>query len=256
MKNLLKYIPALFAIMVITSCDDEMEEAAVTATELSLHFHPMVNGEEFSYNDTYSINGQSVKFSVVQFYISNLQLMQSDQTMLSFNKGTDDKEDDLFLLVQPDQMLYEVGTVPVGGYHGLSFQLGVDTVVNSTIEPTAWPKAHALSADNPNHAYWSWKSGYLFVKLEGTVNGENFVYHIGTNNLLTPSGMLEGHTELTNATSDLMVMYNIGNFLKNVDMTKEANRDTHTFNNPELAKKIMTNVKASFSVMSGNHGMM
>jgi len=252
-SNFLIYPLLLAFIFINTACDDEMNETMVTESELTLHFHPMVNGEEFSYDNTYTIDGQSIKFNVVQFYVSNLSLMQEDQTIVSFDGGNDDKQDDLFLLVHPDQMMYQVGKIPAAHYHGLSFQVGVDTVVNSTIEPTAWPADHALSADNPNHAYWSWNSGYLFVRLEGTVNGNDFVYHVGTNKMFTTTGMIEAHSDIMSEQKELMIMYNIGNFLNGVDLSQEANRSTHTFDNSELASQIINNVKSSFSISANDH---
>ena len=112
--------------IIMFSCNDDMEDNVMQEdVTFNFHFHPTVDGEEFSTNHTYNIDNQEIVFSNVSFYMSNLILKHNDGQELKFDKETNEKEDDLFLLVSADKMIYEGVTVPGGEYTDLSFQIGV-----------------------------------------------------------------------------------------------------------------------------------
>lgn len=249
MKNIL--IISILSIITF-SCNDDMEDNIMQEdVGFNFHFHPTVDGEEFSTNQTYTIDNQEIVFSNVSFYLSNLTLKHKDGQELKFDKGTDEKEDDLFLLVSADKMIYEGVTVPGGEYTDLSFQLGVDTVLNSTIEPSAWPSDHPLSEDYPGFAYWSWNSGYKFIVAEGTINGEEFKYHIGTNNLIRSINISENFLLMEDG-NEIMINYDIAEFFSGIDLSNPDNYVNMTFQNPVQAGKIADNVMRSLKLMSGH----
>jgi len=249
MKNL--FILTVISIIMF-SCDGGMEEEVTQKDILfNFHFHPTVAGEEFSSEQTYNINDHEISFSNVSFYISNLSLQQKNDQEIRLDNGTDEKEDDLFLLVSADKMIYEGVEIPKGEYTDLSFQIGVDTVVNKTIEPSAWPADHPLSEDYPGFAYWSWNSGYKFIVIEGTMEGEPFSYHIGTNDLIKPSNIVNNFMLMEDG-AEVMITYDIAEFFSGVDLSIPENRGSHTFGNPELANKIADNVGRSLKIMNGH----
>ncbi len=240
---------AVIAVMV-TSCSDDDTTNELGATDLTLHFHPHIDGDDFVIDETYSINGDEIVFNRVQFYVSNIQLKKEDGTIVKFDGNTSAKEDDVFLQVNSSNMMYNIGEVEAGTYKSLNFEIGVDTVVNSTIEPTAWPTDHILSVDNPNHYYWSWSTGYIFASIEGTVNGDAFTYHIGTNDLITPTGDIDlNNATLSGTNSEIMIGYNVGKFFNDIDLSVEANRTSHTMGTKPLALKVAGNLKSSLSAM-------
>ncbi|WKK87574.1 hypothetical protein QYS48_13215 [Marivirga arenosa] len=251
MKNL--YI-LLIASILMFSCNDDMNENIIQEdVSFNFHFHPTVGDQEFSTDQVYSINNHEVVFSTVSFYVSNLSLQQKDGQKVALDNATEEKEDDLFLLVSADKMIYEGVTVPGGEYGNISFQIGVDTLVNSTIEPSAWPSDHALSEDYPGFAYWSWNSGYKFIVAEGTVDGEAFKYHIGTNALIKDINLSADFMLLEDG-NEIMISYDIAEFFSGIDLGNPDNLVNMTFKNPEQANKIADNVSKSVKIM-GNQSM-
>jgi hypothetical protein len=73
-------------------------------------------------------------------------------------------------------------TVPKGDYRQISFTIGVDSLRN-TME-IARRTGVLDPAAAGNDMYWTWNSGYIFFKIEGTSPssaeaGNVFMYHIG-----------------------------------------------------------------------------
>ena len=67
--------------------------------------------------------------------------------------------------------------VPDGEYTGISFIIGVDSLHNCS-------GAQAGALDPVNAMFWTWNTGYIFLKLEGKSPaskspGNIFEYHIG-----------------------------------------------------------------------------
>ena len=95
-----------------------------------------------------------------------------------------------FLIRQADSSssLITLKNVPAGSYKAVSFVLGVDSL-RSTMDISKRTGALDPAGDHTgaNGMYWSWNSGYIFMKLEGTspaapvdaTGKNNFRYHIG-----------------------------------------------------------------------------
>ncbi len=76
-----------------------------------------------------------------------------------------------------------VGTVPVGNYRGLRFRLGVPASVNHDLDPTLAP-APLRDSD----LYWGWRSGFVFLRLDGRTTGVRAGYsmHLGSTDCSPP----------------------------------------------------------------------
>ena len=216
-----------------------------TTSMVMLHAHAKMGAADFAY-DTEVTNweGRRMKFSLAQMYVSNF----------AFHKdaGGMHMVDDSYLLLKPETMMYEVGEIPNGHYHGMGFMVGVDSVANHS-DPAGWPSEHALSSNNPDHAFWSWNSGYIFIKIEGMVdttqamNGDvnaPFVYHIGTD-MLAQDIMLMGHQDV-----DADITYNVNvDYLRLFeDIDLRENQDSHTMNNMPAAQALVANVSDAISL--------
>ena len=217
-------------------------------TTVMLHFHPMVGAQDLTYNQDYTVNGRTVQFTKVQFYASKFQFEKMDATKVEPAEN--------YVLAHPGQMMYSLeGTLDAGHYHGLSFFLGVDSAVNTVVAPEDWPLGHALAATDQNFGYWSWSSGYIFMKLEGVVdttaaaNGTAdmpFIFHVGTDNLLRTIDL-----PISKDVEDGdQVMYNIevdyAAFLTGIDLRTE--NETHTMNDVPTATIIVDNASSAFSM--------
>ncbi|MBK9034232.1 MAG: metallo-mystery pair system four-Cys motif protein [Myxococcales bacterium] len=66
------------------------------------------------------------------------------------------------------------GTVPVGSYDGVTFDLGIPDAQNH-LDPTG-----ELAPYNASGMLWAWQSGHKFVKIDGVVGGAGFNLHVGS----------------------------------------------------------------------------
>lgn len=140
----------------------------------TLEFEHLVNGTPLVLNTaTYkNANGDNFNISVFKYYVSNLILTKTD--------GTTYHVPESYYLIdasKPSTFLNEIKDVPVGDYSKVSFLIGVDKARN-----LAGAQTGAL--DPVNGMFWTWNSGYIFVKLEGnspqsTAANQSLTFHIG-----------------------------------------------------------------------------
>ena len=116
--------------------------------------------------------GDSVKFNTFKYYISNIELLKAD--------GSSFKQPESYFLVDASNEAsnkLQIPNVPPADYTGVRFLLGVDSTRN-----VSGAQEGALS--QANGMFWTWNSGYIFSKAEGTspqvtASGNNFTLHVG-----------------------------------------------------------------------------
>lgn len=113
--------------------------------------------------------GDQFTVSAFKYYISNLKLTKTD--------GTQYVPAESYYLVDAATSTSQhlsIKGIPTGDYTGLTFTIGVDSVRNVSGAQTG-------ALDPSNGMFWSWNSGYVYTKLEGTspqaANG--LMFHIG-----------------------------------------------------------------------------
>ncbi|OJJ20832.1 hypothetical protein BKI52_09625 [marine bacterium AO1-C] len=151
MKNLIK-ISLVIMLGICTSFYPKN-----TQNQLKIHFKHLVGNQALVLNDTYYTNIHGEKFNVTKFnyYISNIRLKKAN--------GQWWKQPNSYYLVQSNQPASQVLTIPnipKGEYKEISFLIGVDEKRN-----TSGVQEGAL--DPANGMFWSWNTGYVFLKLEG-----------------------------------------------------------------------------------------
>lgn len=119
---------------------------------------------------THPGNNETMNFQILQYYISGVQLKKEDGTWWS-------EEESYHLITATEANTapsIEIDA-PIGNYTGVKYRIGVDSTRNVSGAQTG-----ALSPSNG--MFWSWNTGYIFVKAEGTSadapNG-TFKYHLG-----------------------------------------------------------------------------
>lgn len=217
-----------------------------TMSAVTLHAHSKMGAADFAY-DTEVTNweGRKVKFTLAQMYLSNFSFRTDD--------GTNVPIDDSYILIKPGTMMYELGELPNDHYSRMDFMFGVDSVANNQTDPASWPSDHALSANNPDHAFWVWNSGYIFVKVEGMVDttadmsgtpNAPFVYHIGTNMLAKDLSLMAHEDIQSDVTVGIEVDYL--QLFDGIDLRVE--RDSHTMNNMPAAQALSNNVPSAITL--------
>lgn len=170
------------------SCGKETAPPIDTAT-VNLSFRAIYGDQPLVLNQqTYSYQGNLVRFSKVNFYLANLVAVNDDgERELSDIRFIDLSLTHNTLTDAAKGTVINFSRVPVGTYKFLRFGVGVPTDLNKTI-PSDYSTSHPLGADNSGEYWEAWNS-YIFAKIEGQYdadgNGEfdgndiSFAYHTG-----------------------------------------------------------------------------
>ncbi len=115
--------------------------------------------------------GQSYTVSKFKYYVGNIQLKKAD--------GTKYVSDKYYLINEEEAASKQItlSNVPEGNYTSISFILGVDSLHNCS-------GAQTDALDPVNAMFWTWNTGYIFLKMEGkspvsTQPGHLLEFHIG-----------------------------------------------------------------------------
>ncbi len=185
-----KFILGLFAIatLALSSCKKETKTSDIDPNrkgKMGLHFDNRAGTADLILNSQTYQNalGQNLNISKFNYYISNIKLINKDGSTFTYPKN-----DSYFLVQESDDATQdiELENVPEGDYTGVVFTIGVDSLksVSPLTERTGVLDPSAGGSD----MYWSWNSGYIFVKMEGTSpsapldtpSGQRpFMYHVG-----------------------------------------------------------------------------
>ncbi|HEX8350786.1 MAG TPA: MbnP family protein [Hymenobacter sp.] len=114
--------------------------------------------------------GDHFTVTTFNYYLSNIKLKKADGTEFV-------QPDSYYLLKQSDEASrsFSIPNVPTGDYTGITFTIGVDSTRN-----VAGAQTGAL--DPSNNMFWSWNTGYIFLKMEGTSpesTSKALVFHVG-----------------------------------------------------------------------------
>ena len=175
MKNLLSIhkIALITAVVagttVFTSCEkDDSKPAPV----LHLDITHRAGSKLFALDSTFTTpNGDQFTPSLFKYYISNISLIRTDNSVV-------DVPETYFLVDQSNDatLMPMIENAPVGDYKGIRFLIGVDSTRNTS-------GAQSGALDPANGMFWTWSTGYIFYKLEGTspsiASPGNFRYHVG-----------------------------------------------------------------------------
>lgn len=178
MKKILSI--AFAATIVLNSCkkDSTPEYDPNVKADLSVEFDNIAGTADLQLNTGSYTNASSETFKVtkLKYYVSNFKFTNVDG-----NVYTVPQNESYYLIDESDATTHEPEfSVPEGEYKSLSFVLGVDSLRNTmdVSQRTGVLDVSAAAAD----MYWSWNSGYIFFKIDGTsasAAGGVFQYHVG-----------------------------------------------------------------------------
>lgn len=138
---------------------------------------PLVIGEALT-----TPAGESLSVKRLQYYLSNPRLLQADGNWWA--PPRDEQSPSGYYLVdaaKPETTRFQLPSAPAGEYRGIEFTLGVDEARNGSGAQTgALDPAHGM--------FWTWATGYIHFKLEGTSpaspeSGHAVTLHLGGNGL-------------------------------------------------------------------------
>jgi hypothetical protein len=148
---------------------------------LSISFFPTIGHTSIVLDSNYQLGDISLSISNLKFYISELALYNND----TFVAGVG-KKHHLFDMELPTSGFISQEMAEPNPFNNIRFNIGIDSLTHS---------AGAFEGDlDPIHGmYWSWQSGYIHFKLEGTspacpTRQNKFQIHVGgyqaTNNTI------------------------------------------------------------------------
>ncbi|HET7818730.1 MAG TPA: MbnP family protein [Bacteroidia bacterium] len=152
--------------------DDGPNTSAYGAVTIKFENKVGSNPLILDFKDYINLNGDSFRVSMFNYYISNVKLFATDNSVFI--------EKESYHLVSAgdvNSMQFTIANVPAKSYSSISFLIGVDSLRNTSGAQTG-------ALDPGNGHFWSWNSGYIMTKFEGTSPKSNAVanvvlFHVG-----------------------------------------------------------------------------
>lgn len=125
----------------------------------------MNQDKPFSKNEYIILEGDSIKITKFQFYISNVTL---------HNEKTSHAEVNSYHLIDafnPSSKSIKLSK-SLEEFQQISFTFGIDSVTN-------YNGAQGGDLDPLKGMYWTWRTGYINCKIEGEMENQTFFIHLG-----------------------------------------------------------------------------
>ncbi len=150
---------------VLVSCNKTDEDVIDpnTTNTVSVEFDNRVGDQKLALGTPYkNWAGEEFTVTTLNYFVSNFSLKKDDGTVVKI-------PNQYFLIRQADPKThtFQLPNVPSGNYAEISFVVGVDSV-KSLAPITERTGALDVTSYGDDGMYWSWNSGYIFLKFEGT----------------------------------------------------------------------------------------
>ncbi len=176
--NLLPLLALSFSSLFIAGCDKDDDNnnnptPVVVAPTLTIEMDHLAGSQKFYLDSTYiNANGDNFTPDLFKYYISNIRLIRNDNSEYVIPES--------YFLVNHEataSMKLIIDSLAPGTFKSIKFLLGVDSTRNVSGAQTG-------ALDPVNGMFWTWNTGYIFLKLEGTspvipTSAQTFTYHIG-----------------------------------------------------------------------------
>lgn len=244
--------------LLLSACnkDDAMTKQQQAYQQLSITINHEFNDTPLSKDSIYTDSkGRPFKINTLRYYLSKLSLLNEKGEQLELSPN--------ILLIKADetpQVTLRFDSIPVGFYSNIKFQIGLPENINSAITPdNSNIEANSpLAAQNDVPMWWNRTKGYKFMVLEGIFDGSipedgtldaNYIFQLGTNNLLTEIAITRDFEVKTDKTITIALQANIAPLFEETDLSWE--HLTETDDNPQLANKLQGKFDKVFTLENG-----
>ncbi|MEQ1535969.1 MAG: MbnP family copper-binding protein [Burkholderiaceae bacterium] len=174
---------AALAVLMVGCVSTQPHSATTTSQPIALQFAAQINGQAFECGKSYSNIGMTkstITPSDFRFYVSNVSVINAKGESIPVKLAQDgvwQLEDIALLDFENGKGPCRNGTaatnaairgsVPVGDYRGVKFEIGVPFNRNhgdSTVAPAPL---------NSTALFWTWQGGYKFIKFDAASSGRN-----------------------------------------------------------------------------------
>lgn len=207
--------------------------------EIIFQLNHKYNGSEFTINEGYLVDGTTpIEFSRMEYYLHINQVTNSLGISMNFNENT-------YILVNPSQNEYNIGSHEVSDVNKLFFHLGVSPEVNHN-DPTLLEASHPLAPQNPS-MHWGWAAGYRFIAIEAMVdkNEDGILetvlnYHVVDDSYYTSLDITDAAVE-TETSITFFIDVNYDKMFENINTSEGGNFHGVYDENLALVNNIATN---------------
>ncbi len=224
------------ALVSLSACKEEAGEGV-----LNMKYATIINDENLELNKVYDLDGDSVYFTLINYYISDVEIMDKDG-----NAAIEVKDVTLVDLSDPTTFEFNY-TLEADAYKNPSFTVGLTDNRNAT-DPSSYASNHPMSLNRS--MYWLMAEAYIYLKVEGfrINNGidEPLVYHVGMNGFAQTKLKEKAFSINKGNTTTIVTTLDMNDLFVNIDFDTEP--ETHTMNNMPLAMKMMNNFVNALSV--------
>ena len=234
-----------FALLSTAACKKDNTVQGPAVAPLSFVFQNRVNQEpvELGVGSYTNANGNAFSFDMLKYYISNIVLVTDDGKEVALNNHS------LIDAANLGSEQLQFDSIPKGHYTSMRFQLGIDSLHNHNLD-------QAGDLDPVNGMFWSWNTGYIFLKHEGTYRNANnewdqLLFHYGTDGALTavelalPDVNLDDNGKKIYLNFDFYKLYSSPNIM---DFDIDHIRQSASYTDRDWLAKQMENVPGAFSV--------
>ncbi len=164
-------------------------------------------------DSAYSLpNHQTIKFETLKFYLSNIEFLQDKKTVwqepTSFH---------LYDVENPESSKLMLQIPATVKFNKIAFNLGIDSLTNVSC-------AMGGDLDPTKGMYWTWQSGYINFKLEGTSSlctsrKNEFQLHLG--GYLYPYNPIQRVVLSIKNSKKAVILFAVKEFVEQVDLAKK-----------------------------------
>ena len=250
---------AATAALCLTGCKKDQDVAPTGVGTVAIEFENVVGGAPLDLGQSKAAYrtaaGDSFRVTKFLYYVSNINFTRSNGEKYAVPNT-------YFLVNEADAGTHSIklSGIPAADYNSLTFTVGVDSLRNVSGAQTG-------ALDPSNAMFWSWNSGYIFLKLEGnfvqpgTRTEGGLVFHIGgfrtpNNTIRTvtlpmmPSGTLlavrSDHSPEVHVQADVLKMFD--GTAANAVATPQI-----TFNDRPTGRRIINTMGGPNSVLVANN---
>lgn len=187
-----------------------------------------------------------------RFSVSRLSYLLSDFSILdSEGKWLSLENQFAYLDEAKRRRQFTLGNIPEGKYQGIRFSVGIPKEANHG-DPAKHAADHPLNP-NFNQLHWDWKTGYIFMALEGRYRSskdelEGYVYHLANDNNLSRV-QLATRFQVKKSTR-LRLTLDLKKLLSHPRAISFENDGASTHSHPgdPIASALVANLQSAFSV--------
>jgi len=181
---------------------------------IQLRFKPIYGNKPLVIEDSIYVldNSHTIRFETLKFYISNLQLLNNGKLVWK-----EAKIFHLYDIADSLNKIVQLKTLKNLNFNQIRFNLGIDSLTNVS-------GAMGGDLDPTKGMYWTWQSGYVNFKLEGSSTlclnpKKEFQYHLG--GYQAPFNTLQIVSLNVNSTEKIEVEFDVQQFINNIDLSKQ-----------------------------------